>query len=163
MRLPVMLLPLLLVSCQTPEPVKVPVPYAVKVYPELPPVKNFDKDFPMDDVEFDVPRDMKAAPFLSADPACKGKVLQDLSADDPCLIFPPDSLSNLYIGLDQENADRLRLNLSKLAEKEKLRDLQDEQVNKQREDWRAKNELARKELEARPVIDDGVTDQDPDE
>lgn len=138
-----------LVSCGTTKIVekKVPIPYVVEVYPELPPVEDFDNRFPLDEVEFDIPRDMTAEPFLLSTPGCKGKIKENLSADDPCLVYPPDTSSNLYIGMDQENTNKLRLNLKKIGEKERLRDEQDAQIDRMREEWRKKNDVALKQLD----------------
>lgn len=139
------LLALALASCGTTKTVEVykEVPVPVAVYPALDDLDKLEGRFPVEDVEFDIPRDMSARPALR--PGCTGEIV-NYAADDPCLIYPPVPLSNVYLGMNQENWIKFQVNLERLVERNRLRDTQIEEVNKQREEWRRKNAEALEEL-----------------
>lgn len=134
---------ILLTSCTTTKEVYKAVPKAVPVYPELEDVTSPQSMTTMDEVTFDIPRDLSKPPVLRE--GCEGDPTK-LAADDPCVVYPPILNTNIFMGLDEKNFENLLRNLDKSSEITGVYAEILEAINRQRRDWRAKNREAIEEI-----------------
>lgn len=141
-------------GCATPKPEVVIQREAVETYPNLPPMEA--PDFHVEKFRLDVPRDMKAAPVVKADAACRAVAAaqRDAAFWKRCGEQPPLANSNIYIGMDEENFRIFEEFLTVMAAKDAAWKARLDEVNKQRAEWRAKNEAAIVALGAAPEIED---------
>lgn len=120
----VFLLPLLLAACD-------PAVLGTATYPDLP---NIDKpEVILLPVQADIPRDMSKTQVKDI-PECK------VTPTPPnCLENKPLSGTNIFIGFDQANWINWQANFGRLQNAIKERDIRIDEVNRQHDDWRAKN------------------------
>jgi hypothetical protein len=117
----------------------------VTYYPEMP-------DLPLCSAsslrvpEAEYPRKMNAEPFVRNLTTCKSTDPKERSTAawmERCLEKPIDTESNIFIGFNQQNWTELNFNLAQINENYKACQARIEEVNKQRAEWREKNQSSR--------------------
>jgi len=159
MKYSALLLAMAVAGCASPKPEVIIQREAVETYPNLPPMEapNFEaKKF-----RLDVPRDMSAAPVVKQDAACKAVPANQRNAAfwKRCGEQPPLADSNIFIGMDEENFRLFEEFLEVMAAKDAAWKARLDEVNKQRAEWRAKNEAAIVALGAAPATEENANDE----
>jgi hypothetical protein len=124
-----------------------PVPQyvTVEVYPNLPDIE-LDK-LNLQNIEFDVHREQIPLEHRILDtPECKDvpPLKRDMDFWKTCLGKAPQAASNLYVGVDQQNFNKMMLNTAKTAEREAyVRKMIIDPENERRRKWREYNKAIR--------------------
>lgn len=153
MKYPILLLAVAAAGCaSTPKPETVVERVAVPTYPNLPNLEP-PKGFEAEKFKLDVPRDMSAAPVVK--PTAECKAVTAAKRDDAfwkrCGEQPPLANSNIFIGFDEFNYHLFEDFLATRAKKDAAWQARIDEVNRQREEWRKKNDAVIAELGAAPA------------
>ena len=138
-------------ACTTTRTVEKPVPQyiTVEVYPNLPDIE-IDK-LKLQNIEFDVHREqIPLEQRILKTPECQDvpPLKRDMTFWNTCLGKAPQAPSNLYVGVDQLNFNKLLSNTATMAEREAyIQKFVIDPENERRRKWREYNKAIREKIQ----------------
>jgi hypothetical protein len=132
-------------ACTSTRTNNVPQYVTVEVYPNLPDIEL--KKLKLENIEFDVHREQTPFEHRIADTKeCQGvsPLKRDMNFWTKCLTKAPQAASNLYVGVDQRNFNKLMSNAATTAEREAyIQKFIINPENERRKKWREYNKAIR--------------------